>query len=1532
MVYYTETYLKTGMIGMKNDRDLRRDLDKKGMYNPASEHDACGIGFLVNINGKKNSEIIGQGVKVLKNLFHRGATGADDRTGDGAGLLFQLPDYFFRRLAGEQGVRLPSAGSYGVGMFFLPGSEEVRTECCAIIDRLADRSGLRTLLWRDVPVNPDVLGGISRQQMPFIRQCIIDGGNFCDDDLERKLYIIRRQAEKQIAAICCEPDYFYTVSLSCRTIVYKGLLMPDQVETFYPDLTDELMESAFVVVHQRYSTNTFPSWPLAQPFRYLCHNGEINTLRGNRNWMASREKDFHSELFGKDIKEIIPILDPEASDSANLDNALELLRCGGRALDHSIAMLIPQAWGDRYPIGPDLRGFFEYHAGIMEPWDGPAAVVYTDGQRVGAVLDRNGLRPARYTVTKSGFMVFASETGVIDIPPVEVKEKGALRPGEMLLVDLDEKRLLKDTEIKMRLARRRPYRRWTEENRVTIHGFFNAIAAVKVDEGSLTANQRLFGYTREDIRRILKPMALEGIEPVGSMGADQPPAVLSEKPQLLFWYFKQCFAQVTNPAIDPYREELVMSLMTFIGCADNLLAETPQQAHLIKLSHPILSNEDLRRLCSLEEKGFCSTKLKMQFPVGGDGRALGKALDGLCSKAQEAIEKGYGLVVLSDRDLDENMVPIPSLLAVSAVNRHLVDRRLRTSIGILVESAVAREVTHMALLLGYGASAVNPYLAFETVAHLADRGLLGERLSQQKAMENYIKALCKGILKIMSKIGISTLRSYRNGQVFEAVGLNDELIDRYFIGTRSSIQGLGLDEIAAEANLRYADYRSFVDGENPDQLLPSGGQYSYRRDGERHLWSPEAIRLLQHAVRMHDYEKYKEYAVLINDQQEKQTTLRGLLRFKKRESLSLEEVEPATEIVRRFVTGAMSFGSLSPEAHITLARAMNSLGGKSNSGEGGEDPARYRLTPDGENLCSAVKQVASGRFGVTAAYLASARELQIKIAQGAKPGEGGQLPGHKVDEMIARVRHATPGVTLISPPPHHDIYSIEDIAQLIYDLKNANPESRISVKLVSEVGVGTVAAGVAKGHADMILISGADGGTGAAPLSSIKHTGVPWELGLSETQQTLILNGLRSRVRLQVDGGLKTGRDVAVAAMLGAEEFGFASAVLVSCGCVMMRDCHSNRCPVGVATQDEELRCRFAGKPEHVRNFMLFVAEELREIMASLGICRVDDLVGRSDLLEQNREITFWKARKVDLSRVIYKPEADSSEIRCTRGQDHHLSEALDYRLLARIENSIAIGEPVIIETPIYNCNRTVGTIISNRIAVQYGNEGLSDEMITIKCKGSAGQSFGAFAARGLTLNLEGEANDYVGKGLSGGKIIIKPFRDICYDPSQNIIAGNVILYGATRGELYANGLVGERFAIRNSGACAVVEGVGDHGCEYMTGGRIVILGPTGVNFGAGMNGGIAYIYDRSGVLDRNCNLDMIDLEQVVEEEDIEELREMITKHHFFTGSPKAAYLLDNWRECLPFFIKVFPIEYRQVLGKMSKEDGAVKRTVPQYN
>jgi len=1508
------------------------NLSENGLYDRNMEHEACGLGFLANINGEKSHSIINSGIIILEKLLHRGATSADQTNGDGAGLQFQIPDCFFQKLGKNNNWKLPACGHYGVGMFFLPIDKKQRKSCLDLVSLVVEKEGLKVIGWRDVPVRSEILSGTSLETMPYISQCIIDGSGYADDDLERKLYIIRKQIEFAAGENGINRDIFYISSLSCRTIVYKGLLMPDQVMKFYTDLNDELVESAFVVVHQRYSTNTFPSWPLAHPFRYLCHNGEINTIKGNRNWMASRERDMKSPLFGEDIEKIVPVLENDVSDSANLDNALELLVNGGRSIEHAMAMLIPQAWGDKYPIGPDLRGFYEYHAGIMEPWDGPAAVVYTDGRSLGAILDRNGLRPARYTISKSGLMVFASEAGVCDIPAEDVRLKGALRPGEMLLVDFDEKRLIENTELKMRLARRKPYRRWTQENQITIHGFFNAMAPLDVDHQSLLEKQVLYGYSREDVDIILKTMALEGNEPVGSMGADQPLAIFSEKEQLLFWYFKQSFAQVTNPAIDPHREELVMSLMTFIGCADNLLMESPGHAHLIKLSHPILSNDDLSRLCSLEERGFRSIRLKIQFPAGGSGEDLKAALENLCKQAEQAVNEGYGLIILSDRNLDPNMYPIPSLLAVAAVNRHLVDKRLRTSIGILVETAEAREVMHMALLFGYGASAVNPYLAFETIAYMANNAKLDRQLSSQIAMENYVKALCRGILKIMSKIGISTLRSYRNGQVFEAVGLNDELVNRYFSGTSSRIGGLGLNELARETNQRCDKYNEYKRGSFRNNLLPSGGQYRFRKDGERHIWSPRAISLLQNAVRTGDYELYKQYAELINEQGKSQFTLRSLLGFRKEKPLALQDVESAENIVRRFVTGAMSFGSLSPEAHMTLAAAMNSIGGKSNSGEGGEDPDRYKVDPSGANYCSAVKQVASGRFGVTAEYLASAAEIQIKIAQGAKPGEGGQLPGHKVNQMIARVRHSTPGVTLISPPPHHDIYSIEDIAQLIYDLKNINPASAVSVKLVSEAGVGTVAAGVAKGKADTILISGYDGGTGAAPLSSIKHTGVPWELGLAEAQQTLVLNRLRRHIRLQVDGGLKTGRDVAVAALLGAEEYSFASAALISLGCVMMRDCHTNRCPVGVATQEVDLRKRFKGKPEHIRNLVYFIAEELREIMAELGLSTVDQMIGRSDLLQQNRDISFWKAKTVDLGRLLAGRVDDPEERRFSSPHLSMIREALDYQIMPRLEESIETGAPVTVKWPINNSNRTAGTIISNRIVKKYGGSGLPDSTITINFEGSAGQSFGAFAARGLTLNLTGEANDYVGKGLSGGIITVKPFHGVSIDPSGNTICGNVILYGGTAGEFYANGLVGERFAIRNSGAGAVVEGIGDHGCEYMTGGRVVILGSTGVNFGAGMSGGIAYIYDQEGLQDTKCNLDTIDLEPLSEKEDIAELRAMLEKHVEYTGSPKATYILENWRKCLPFFIKVFPMEYRRVLGKMSREDVAVKRALPQDN
>ncbi len=1473
------------------------------------------------MNGRAEHAIVEKGIEVLVNLLHRGATGADAETGDGAGLLIQIPDAFFRAVTPSLGIALPDAGTYGAGMLFMPRDPALRQVCRSALEAVAAAEGLACLGWREVPVAPGAVGETARAVMPVVDQCFLTGAGLAGDALERKLYVVRKQVEKRAGLTSEGANGFYVASLSSRTIVYKGMMIAPQVPRFYADLRDSRVASAVAVVHQRYSTNTFPSWPLAQPFRLLAHNGEINTLRGNRNWMKSRERNLTSSVFGDDVRKLAPVLEPATSDSGNLDNALELLTRGGRSIEHAMLMLMPQAWGAKYPMGPDLRGFFEYHAGLMEPWDGPAAVAFSDGRFVGATLDRNGLRPARYTVTRGGFMVFASEAGVLDIPACEVVEKGALRPGQMLMADLSTGRLMKDFEVKTRLVRRRPYRRWVEENRIDIHGFFNAVAAVAPDTATLLTRQLLFGYTREDLDLILDGMAAKGSEPVGSMGADQPLAVLSEKPQLLYWYFKQLFAQVTNPPIDPIREELVMSLMTFIGNSDQILEETPAHARLLKLKYPILSNEDLERIRGLQLDDFRSVTLPAGFPLPGGAAELEQALERLCAGAEAAIHGGARMVIVSDRGLAADQVPIPALLAVSAVNQHLVRQAIRTRTSLLVETGEAREVMHMALLLGYGASAVNPWLAYESVADLALRGALTARLDVTTAIEHYITACCKGLLKIMSKMGISTLRSYRNAQTFEIVGLNRGVTDRFFTGTASRIGGIGLSEIAAEALARWRLARL-----DKPALLPSGGQYRYRLDGERHLWTPETISLLQQATRTADRALYQRYADLINNQAERLSTLRGLFVFTPGAAVPIEEVEPVESIVTRFVTGAMSFGSLSREAHETLAIAMNRLGAVSNSGEGGEDPARYQPLPNGDSRCSAVKQVASGRFGVTAEYLVNARELQIKIAQGAKPGEGGQLPGYKVDREIARVRHSTPGVTLISPPPHHDIYSIEDIAQLIYDLKNANDAARISVKLVSEVGVGTVAAGVAKARADMILISGYDGGTGASPLSSIKHAGAPWELGLAETQQTLVLNNLRGRVRLQADGQMKTGRDVVVAALLGAEEFGFATAPLVVCGCVMVRKCQHNTCPVGVCTQDPVLRKRYTGKPEHVIAFFTMIAEEVRRWMAALGFRTFDEMVGRSDRLDVNRAVTFWKARGLDFSNLFQRAPKGTGGRLCRESQEHGLGQALDYTLLPKIESALAGGPSVRLDLPIRNVHRTVGTVISSRIARRYGHAGLPPDTITLAFTGAAGQSFGAFAARGLTLLLRGEANDYVGKGLSGGRIVIRPSADAGYEAAANTIAGNVMLYGATAGEVYANGRVGERFCIRNSGATAVVEGCGDHGCEYMTGGRAVVLGQTGVNFAAGMSGGLAYVYDETGSFDACCNLEMVDLDLVLTPEDEKEIRGLLERHIAFTGSPKAAAILADWDSARIRFVKVFPTEYRRVLGQMMREDEATVR------
>ncbi len=1505
--------------------DRKKNIPKKiGLYDHANEHDACGVGFVANINGCKTHKIVEQGIEVLNRLLHRGAVGGDENTGDGAGILIQVPDAFFKSSVSNIDFELPGEGEYGVGMVFFSQDSGITERCINVIEEKIDSENLSLLGWRIVPTDNSTLGNLAKTTQPGIRQFFVGKKEqtLSEHEFERKLYVLRREIENKVLDLSLSDEDFYISSLSSRTLIYKGLLMAPQVPIFYPDLTKHEMKSALAIVHQRYSTNTFPTWSLAQPFRYLAHNGEINTLRGNVNRMKAREKGFTSTTFGDDVKKLLPIVREDQSDSACLDNALELFAAAGRSLPHCMMMLVPQPWGKEFHIGSDLKGFYEYHAGMMEPWDGPAALAFSDGKAIGAMLDRNGLRPARYTITKDDFIVLASEAGVLDIPADNVKAKGHLRPGHMIYIDLEKKRVQYNTEIKNYVARKQPYRRWVDENRIALHGFFDSVEPPVINEQVLITKLKLFGYTREEINMVIKPMAKAGREATGSMGNDAALAVLSEKPQLLYNYFKQLFAQVTNPPIDPIRERFVMSLMTFIGNRSNILEENPMNAHLLKLQHPILTNEDIERLRLSPVESFRSVTIKIAFEYSEGSDNLPKALQEINSKAEEAVREGYSVIILSDQNLAKDLVPVPALLAVSSVNQHLIRCGLRTSAGIVIETGEAREVMHFALLLGYGATAVNPYLALKTVVFLVNSEFLTQ--TPTAAMENYIKAICKGLMKVMSKMGISTLRSYRGSQVFEAIGLDEEVVNEFFAGTASRIGGIELKDVGEEAYARYK--KAYNPEPGSSLLLETGGNYHYRRNGEKHLWTPQSISDFQRAVRTNNKTYYDKFSSFINNQEKHLCTLRGLFRFKKGNPIPIEEVEPASEIVKRFVTGAMSFGSISKEAHESIAIAMNRLGGMSNSGEGGEDAARFKKLPNNDSLCSAIKQVASGRFGVTAEYLANSKEIQIKIAQGAKPGEGGQLPGHKVNEVIAKVRHSTPGVTLISPPPHHDIYSIEDLAQLIYDLKNSNPASRISVKLVSEVGVGTVAAGVAKGHADMVLISGHDGGTGASPLTSIKYAGLPWELGLAETQQTLVLNNLRDRIRVQCDGQLKTGRDVIIAALLGAEEFGFATTILVCLGCVMMRKCHSNTCPVGVATQDEELRKRFTGKPEYIENYLNFIAEEMREYLAMLGFRKLDEIIGRSDFLVMNEAIGFWKTKNLDFSKILSKIDTGNLPVRCLTSQDHGIENAFDHRLLDIAKEAIDNKVPVKSELEINNVDRTAGTMLSNAVAKKYGNEGLPDNTIDFTFKGCAGQSFGAFLAHGITFKLIGEANDYVGKGLSGGRIILKPYEGISYDPSQHTIAGNVMLYGATSGEIYINGEVGERFAIRNSGVHAVVEAVGDHCCEYMTGGRVVVLGTTGGNFGAGMSGGIAYIYDEDNFFDRRCNLDMIDLESVVLDEDIKELKEMIEKHFYYTGSVKAKAILDDWENKLPRFIKVFPMEYRKVLGKMMKEDADVQR------
>jgi glutamate synthase domain-containing protein 2/glutamate synthase domain-containing protein 1/glutamate synthase domain-containing protein 3 len=1509
------------------DSSLNRGLPPaQGLYDPRCEHDACGIGFVADLQGLKSHDIIEKGIQILINLTHRGACGCDPDTGDGAGVLLQIPHAFFEGQCARLGFPLPSPGEYGVGMVFLPVEKHERITCEGILEEIVREEGLSVLGWRDTPIDGNAIGRLARSTQPYIEQVFIRSAYGMDQDaLERKLYVIRKRAENEIAkADLKEKSFFYIPSLSSRTIVYKGLLLAPQIAHFYKELSDPEVRSAVCLVHQRFSTNTFPTWHLAHPYRYICHNGEINTLRGNINWMHARTSLLASPWFGEDIKKLEPIITPGGSDSASLDNAIELLTLAGRSLPHVMEMLIPAAWDNDPTMPEDVKGFYEFHASLMEPWDGPAAVCFTDGRVIGAKLDRNGLRPGRYLVTRSGLVILASETGVLPVKPEEVLLKGRLAPGRMFLVDTGRGRIIPDEEIKRELAARRPYAAWVKANQIRMKQLPDPPRVQPTDHRTILMRQRAFGYNDEDLRHILIPMGQNGAEPIGSMGMDTPLACLSDRPQLLFNYFKQMFAQVTNPAIDPIREDLVMSLNGYIGSEGNILDETPQHCHTFKITHPILTNWNLEKLRRVSRGDFLATTLPMLFRVDG-GSEMEKAVEELCRQASLAIKSGYTILILSDRGVDQNYAPIPSLLALSAVHHHLIREKTRNQVALIVESGEPREVMHFGLLIGYGASAVNPYLAIETLEDLHARGYFPPDYSFDKVLKNYRKAVDKGLLKIFSKMGISTLQSYFGAQVFEAIGLNRAVVERYFAGTPSRLEGVGLDVLAREAMMKH-EFAMQPPSES-DTELEVGGDYQFRLRGERHLLNPQTISKLQHAVRQSKFETFQEFSQLINRQNRELYTLRGLLEFRPAgPPVPLEEVEPAAEIVKRFSTGAMSFGSISKEAHETLAIAMNRLGAKSNTGEGGEDAARFRPDADGNLRRSAVKQVASGRFGVTTHYLVNADELQIKIAQGAKPGEGGQLPGHKVDEVVARIRYSIPGVQLISPPPHHDIYSIEDLAQLIYDLKNANPQARISVKLVAESGVGTVAAGVAKAHADLILISGYDGGTGASPVSSIRHAGIPWELGLSETQQVLVMNDLRSRVRLQVDGKLATGRDVAIAALLGAEEFGFSTLPLISLGCVMMRKCHLNTCPVGIATQDPELRKKFAGQPEHAINFFFFVAEELRQIMAQLSFRKVDELVGRVDCLVKRQEVDHWKARGLDFSAILYNPHVPARVgRRCLIKQDHGLEKALDYQLIEHAREALENATPVSLSLPIRNVHRTVGTMLSGEIARRYGALGLPDDTIQFKFTGSAGQSFGAFLAPGVTLELEGDANDYTGKGLSGGKLIVYPPRTSLFLTEENILVGNVVLYGATGGEAYFNGMAGERFAVRNSGATAVVESVGDHGCEYMTRGTVIVLGKTGRNFAAGMTGGIAYVLDETGeFVTVRCNRASVDLEPLVAPPDIDLVQRLIARHADLTGSPRARWILENWDTLLPKFVKVFPHEYKRVLGIPRLPESAV--------
>jgi glutamate synthase (ferredoxin) len=1498
---------------------------KQGLYDPWFEHDSCGVGFVVDMKGRKSNQILKQAIEVLKNLDHRGAAGSEANTGDGAGVLIQIPHGFFKEAAKKARIALPGPGEYGSGLVFLPRDRIKRRRVEERFEQIVQSEGQKLLGWRTVPTDNATLGETAKSSEPFMRQIFIGRNPALPDEMafERKLYVIRKRAYNEIRTSTIDgAEYWYMPSLSFKTFVYKGMLLTEQLEHYYTDLQNPAVETALALVHSRFSTNTFPSWDRAHPYRYIAHNGEINTLRGNINWMHARQALFDSKLFGEDMKKILPVINPQGSDSAMFDNTLELLVLAGRPLAHAVMMMIPEPWSNHESMDDSRKAFYQYHSCLMEPWDGPASIAFTDGRQIGAVLDRNGLRPSRYYVTKDGLVVMASEAGVLDIPPENILRKGRLQPGRMFLVDTDEGRIVEDEEIKRKITTERPYRQWLDEHLVHLEDLPAAPEVPLPDHKTLLQRQIAFGYTNEDERIILTPMARDGVEAVGSMGNDAALAVLSNKSRLLYDYFKQLFAQVTNPPIDCIREELITSAETRLGSEGNLLHPEPSACRRVELKWPVLTNDEMAKIRRMELPGLRIGILPILFRVSRGEQGLAKSMEELSVMARRMIEEDeINVLILSDRGVNRDYAPVPALLAIAGLHHYLIREGLRTRVSLVLETGEAREVHHFSLLIGYGCSAINPYVAFETIDDMVRGGML-VNIDAKAACKNYVKAAAKGVIKVASKMGISAIQSYRGAQVFEALGLRQDVVDHYFTWTASRVGGIGLDVIAQEVLLRH--HAAFPDRTANGHELPVGGQYQWRREGETHLFTPESIHALQKSVRTGDFKVFKQYAKQINDQAHHLCTLRGLLDFKAGTPIPIEEVEPVEAIVKRFKTGAMSYGSLSQEAHETLAIAMNRIGGKSNTGEGGEDPARYIPMPNGDSKNSAIKQVASGRFGVTSEYLVNARELQIKMAQGAKPGEGGQLPGTKVYPWIAKTRLTTAGVGLISPPPHHDIYSIEDLAELIHDLKNGNRFARISVKLVAEVGVGTIAAGVAKAHADVVLISGYDGGTGASPQTAITHAGLPWELGLAETHQTLMLNNLRSRIAVETDGQLKTGRDVVVAALLGAEEFGFATAPLVATGCIMMRVCHLNTCPVGVTTQDPRLRAKFTGKPEHVINFMRFVAEEVRELMAQLGFRTIEEMVGRADRLEARKAVAHWKAKGLDFSNILYQPDVGSEVGRfCQIEQNHGLEKSMDLTsLLELCRPAIDRGEKVEAEIPICNIHRVVGTITGGELTKKWGAAGLPEDTIKIHFKGSAGQSFGAFMPKGMTFVLEGDANDYVGKGLSGGKVIVYPPKGSTFVPEENIIVGNVAFYGATAGEAYIRGMAGERFCVRNSGVNAVVESVGDHGCEYMTGGRVVVLGPAGRNFAAGMSGGAAYVLDERGDFPTRVNPQMVGIEKLESPAEIAEVRAMIEKHFAYTRSSRARQVLDAWSEMIPRFVKIMPKDYKRMLTCIARAHG----------